>query len=259
MHPKTKSIEDCHNLAAAKGGKCLSTNYINSGTYYIWECSVGHQWEAKYKDVQQGTWCPKCGIQHRIFLSRNSLEDCSNLALKNNGKCLSVDYVNNKTKLLWECEFGHRWEASYDNILRETWCPTCSPQKKKQTMMRLYGVAHPLQNKDIQDKAAKSSNNSGTIIHWKTGESCVWIASYERKTINYFNDNKINFLWQPKVFIMPDGKTYRPDLYLVNEDLWIEIKGRWYNDAFQKWQWFHEKLPNSEVWDKKKLKELGIL
>lgn len=57
---------------------------------------------------------------------------------------------------------------------------------------------------------------------------------------------------------MPDNKTYRPDCYLINKNLWIEIKGYFRNDAREKWDWFHEKYPNSELWNKKALKGIGI-
>jgi hypothetical protein len=72
-------------------------------------------------------------------------------------------------------------------------------------------------------------------------------------------------LWQPQVFqtsiLTPKGKisTYRPDLFLINENKWIEIKGFFRNDAKAKWDWFQSEHPNSELWDKKKLKEMGIL
>jgi hypothetical protein len=58
---------------------------------------------------------------------------------------------------------------------------------------------------------------------------------------------------------MPDGRTYRPDLYLTKERKWIEIKGYFYDDAEEKWNWFHETYPNSELWNEKKLKEMRIL
>ena len=36
---KKKSIEDCHKLAQSKGGKCLSTEYINNASILKWECA----------------------------------------------------------------------------------------------------------------------------------------------------------------------------------------------------------------------------
>ena len=52
---------------------------------------------------------------------------------------------------------------------------------------------------------------------------------------------------------------YRPDLYLPEGRLWVEIKGYFRKDAQEKWDWFHREHPNSELWDNKKLKEMEIL
>lgn len=235
---KRNTLQDCYNLSSIKNGKCLSTEYVDANTKYLWECSKGHQWEAKYNDIYQGQWCLECGINKQ----RNTIQDCYNLASSRNGKCLSTEYVNSKSKLLWECEKGHQWEARYDNIDQGQWCPEC--RYLQQT---------------------KSSNNSGIIFHWKTNEELVWKASYERKTLEYLNLNKIEFLWQPKMFQTPiltskgNQSTYRPDAYLIKENLWVEVKGFMRKDAQEKWDWFRREYPNSDLWDKKRLKELGIL
>jgi len=70
---------------------------------------------------------------------------------------------------------------------------------------------------------------------------------------------KIDYNWQPQIFTMPNGKTYRPDLYLPDSDVWIEIKGYFRKDAKIKWDWFHKEHPNSELWNEEKLKEMKIL
>jgi len=116
-----------------------------------------------------------------------------------------------------------------------------------------------MQNVEVALKNAKAQRNSGIIKHWKTNEDCVWVGSYERKTLEYLNKNQIDYKWQPKVFKMPNGKTYRPDLYLIKEDRWVEIKGFMRETSNLKWTWFHKEYTNSELWDKNKLKELGIL
>jgi hypothetical protein len=44
MPPKF-TIKDMQGIAEARGGKCLSTEYVNSNTHLEWECSEGHHWE----------------------------------------------------------------------------------------------------------------------------------------------------------------------------------------------------------------------
>jgi hypothetical protein len=54
-----------------------------------------------------------------------------------NGKCLSTDYTNNKTKLSWECENGHQFEKSSVEIKKGVWCPKC--KKLPTTLAKTYG------------------------------------------------------------------------------------------------------------------------
>lgn len=138
-------------------------------------------------------------------------------------------------------------------------------KKFERNNIKKYGVRYPAQNKEIALKTAKSQKNSYILKHWKTGDEVVCVASYEKKVVEYLNKNKIDYKWQHKVFKMTisSGKqtTYRPDLYIVGKKKpWIEIKGYFRDDAKEKWDIFYNNIkPNSELWDKNKLEEMGIL
>src|SRR5579862_3071794 len=41
------TIRDMQRLAAERGGKCVSSEYINTVTPLRWRCSEGHEWLAK--------------------------------------------------------------------------------------------------------------------------------------------------------------------------------------------------------------------
>jgi hypothetical protein len=53
------------------------------------------------------------------------------LALKNNGKCLSIEYINTDTKYQWECNKKHQWIATSNSIRSGQWCPTCAKTNDK--------------------------------------------------------------------------------------------------------------------------------
>ena len=131
-------------------------------------------------------------------------------------------------------------------------------KKRKQTSLEHYGFEHPLQNKEIAAKAAKNQNNSYILNHWKTNVEIVCVALYEKKCVERWNTEKEDFEWQI-AFNMPNGKVYFVDAHLPRLNKYIEIKGYFRKDAKEKWDWFHETHPNSELWDEKKLKELKIL
>jgi hypothetical protein len=57
---KKITIEEMRNIAKGHSGKCLSDIYVNSYTNLMWECTEGHQWEAKPSNTIAGSWCGKC-------------------------------------------------------------------------------------------------------------------------------------------------------------------------------------------------------
>jgi len=57
----------------------------------------------------------------------DKLKICQDFAIKEyNGLCLATEYKNNKTKMLWQCEKGHQWEAVWAHIQNKHWCPECN-------------------------------------------------------------------------------------------------------------------------------------
>ncbi len=57
---KRSSISEMQKLAKRRGGRCLSKDYTNNQNPLIWECALGHQWQAKPGNIITGTWCPEC-------------------------------------------------------------------------------------------------------------------------------------------------------------------------------------------------------
>lgn len=108
-------------IAESKGGKCLSTIYRNSKYYYKFECRKGHRWNTTFGVLSRGGWCPQCAGN-----AKHTIEQMKQFATSKGGKCLSKEYINNNTHLLWECNKEHQWKATPSNILRGKWCPTCN-------------------------------------------------------------------------------------------------------------------------------------
>lgn len=51
------------SLAAERGGRCLSTEYLGTTVKLTWQCHQGHVWEAAPTGVKnQGRWCPNCAF-----------------------------------------------------------------------------------------------------------------------------------------------------------------------------------------------------
>ena len=54
------------------------------------------------------------------------------MARDRNGWCLSTEYDDTSSHLIWKCEHNHEWPASFRNVVHgDSWCPTCNLKNKK--------------------------------------------------------------------------------------------------------------------------------
>lgn len=135
MSPRRRyTIEEVKRIAGDKGGACLSSEVNTTKDYLDWKCSNGHEWSAQLKNVLEGRWCRRCSAD----IQRHSIEKCHALAESNGGKCLSKEYVNTDTKLRWECEFGHQWEARPAKVKKGQWCPYCLGRHRDITYWKAF-------------------------------------------------------------------------------------------------------------------------
>ncbi len=124
-------------LAAARGGKCMSTAYVNSTTKLVWKCAKGHRWTAVPSSVARGTWCPECAGRRRMSISHMQL-----MAFARGGKCISTVYEGSPTKVIWECAKGHQWSALPSMVARGSWCPRCVGKGKTIEEMQAMAALH---------------------------------------------------------------------------------------------------------------------
>jgi thiol-disulfide isomerase/thioredoxin len=119
-------IEKMRDLAKARGGRCVSREYVNSKTHIEWGCEEGHHWRAVPHAVARGSWCPICARNQRL-----TLEQFQVLARHCGGKCLSDEYKNKETRLQWQCAAGHEWLARPGEIKRGSWCNKCAIERRR--------------------------------------------------------------------------------------------------------------------------------
>jgi hypothetical protein len=70
------TLKECQEHAEKKGGKCLSTEYIDTGESMIWQCVLKHIWETPFRYLKYAnSWCPKCdwnlseNVARSVFLT----------------------------------------------------------------------------------------------------------------------------------------------------------------------------------------------
>ncbi len=122
---KSAYLHRMQKIAQAKGGVCLSTEYINSSTHLLFKCKNGHTWKAVPQNVYQGNWCKQCAGSSPL-----TLQKFQQIAKAKQGKCISKEYVNKDSFLQFQCKQGHQWQATPRNIIAGTWCPQCRKSSK---------------------------------------------------------------------------------------------------------------------------------
>ncbi len=160
------TIKEMRSIAEERGGKCLSDIYVNNHTSLLWKCAKGHQWKAMPNHIKGGSWCPNCA-----GLIKLTIEEMHDIAEERGGKCLSDSYVNNSTKLTWECAEGHQWEAKLDSVKRGHWCLKCAG-KAKGTIGEMQEIAKKRGGKCL----SKTYVNSQTPLRWECGKGHQWEA-----------------------------------------------------------------------------------
>lgn len=123
-------IQTIKAYADSRGGECLDSHYMGVNAKYTWRCSDGHQWKSIWANVSKTqSWCPYCDGQR--LDKDNRIEKIRALAQSKGGILLSTYYINNRTKLLFQCADGHQWGATAASILcNDSWCPSCAGNQK---------------------------------------------------------------------------------------------------------------------------------
>jgi len=166
-----EKLKEMQQIAKMKGGRCLSENYVSAHDKLVWQCEKGHVWDAAPSYIKVGTWCPHCG-----GTKKKTIDEMREFARIRGGRCLSSEYVGNKTKLKWQCEKGHIWQRAPVDMKDGSWCPYCPTPKKIESLR---------QNIDNMQYIAASKGgsclsveyiNSSTKLKWQCKEGHIWYA-----------------------------------------------------------------------------------
>jgi len=125
IESRKDSLESFIKIALDKGGKCLSTKYINGANKLKFECDKGHSFILTGIKIKTGRWCPECASKQKDDSKRLMIERVQKAAKKHDGKCLSTRLVLASKKLKFECDKGHQWMASPYAIINGSWCIKC--------------------------------------------------------------------------------------------------------------------------------------
>lgn len=114
-------LKEMHELAKNKNGICLSNEYLNQNTKYLFECHKGHKFKLSLSGLKHhDNWCAKCNGN-----KKHTIDDLIQLANSNNLICLSTKYINCDTKYEFKCTKCHTFHATYSSVRSGSSCPYC--------------------------------------------------------------------------------------------------------------------------------------
>jgi hypothetical protein len=167
MPERISKLTESQEMAAALGGKCLSTKFMSSNSKLTWECAKGHRWDAIPKTVKKGHWCPFCSNCRR----ESPLEDLQAYAREKGGVCHSTVYVNNNTPMRFSCKHGHDFESVPTSIWdQKSWCPVCSGNRVHKPLERLQKIAESKGGTLLSTEYV----NDSTKVEFRCSEGHMW-------------------------------------------------------------------------------------
>lgn len=102
-----------------------------------------------------------------------TIDDMNKLAYARGGVCCSTLYTNQKSKLLWQCKFGHTWWAIPASKMHlNSWCPVCA-RNQKLTIEKMHILAAEKGGKCLSDLYY----NSKSLLLWECTSGHRWYAS----------------------------------------------------------------------------------
>jgi len=177
MAPSKLSIQDMQEVALEKGGKCLSSSYVDCSTKLKWQCEKGHRWKSTPTDVNRGRWCKNCACKESAKKRKLTIEEMKIIASSRGGKCLSQTYIDAITKLEWQCRKGHIWEATPAKIKSETWCKICGRENAFASRRLSIDLMHKIAAKKGGKCLSKKYINSKTRLKWQCEQGHIWQAT----------------------------------------------------------------------------------
>lgn len=168
-------LAQLQEVARARGGRCLSTQYDGTKAEYQWECACGHRWWSTGTHVRGGSWCPRCAAQKRAQARRSAdgLDRLRAAAGAQGGQCLANEYTGTIALYRFRCAAGHEWETDGGIVLRGHWCPQCARERGRSTLERMRAVARSRGGRCLSD----AYHGAHVRLAWACHLGHVWTGT----------------------------------------------------------------------------------
>lgn len=166
---RRKDLDNLRAVAISRGGRLISSHYINNSTKLRWRCAEGHEWDAISSSIKRGSWCSICGDKRAGVKRAHTIQQMMALASAKGGRCLSESYENSRSRLRWACAAGHKWETQASVVISGHWCPKCEK-------LRL-GRKYALTLSEIQQTAKKRGGECLSDTYLNVRQKLTWLCA----------------------------------------------------------------------------------
>ena len=215
-----------------KHGKCLKQ-------YYCKDCNKEISIISGIYGQGRCKSCSRKGNKHWCF---------GKFFSKKHKKNISLNHANVKEKKNGNYKHGQ--------TLKQHYCKQCQRIICYNTYKSGSGLCNYCARK------GKKCYWYGKVPHGKWGiyKGINMRSSWEVKFAQFLDLSGIKYQYEPKAFDL-GNTTYRPDFYIPQWDLYIEIKGYWRIDAKIKFKLFKKQYSkiNIKIFNKEKLQIIGVL
>jgi len=186
--------------------------------------------------------CEFCGKDFYIIKSRilrNGGKFCSNKckgnAMRGNkhplfGKKRSPETLVRMSEGMKGKNAGKKISPEAKEKMRISW----TPERRIAQAIRMSGKNNP-----NYGKSSAIGSNWGNGSYFAYNDRKIWLrSSYETRVATVLTKIGIKWEYEPKSFSIPTDRTYTPDFYLPELDIWWEVKGYIRPEAKNKIGWF---------------------
>lgn len=140
------NLQRAKEVAAERGGHCLSDGLISVLDKVHWQCSLGHRWHSVFSSVvNQGTWCPECNNSIAENICRVIMEKSLDAPFVKQRPSflqkMELDGYNEDLRLAFECNgiqhylFSPKYHKTHGDLIRQR-----SRDKNKQKKCIEHGI-----------------------------------------------------------------------------------------------------------------------
>jgi len=234
------TLEMMQAIAVERGGRCLSPTYVHTTTHLDWECAQGHRWQAMPLHIKRGTWCPICSVLSR----RGSLENIQAIAESRGGRCLSDRYAGSNVLHLYECQWGHRWQARPAQIKLGSWCRRCRYDRMLTPIERIRDIAVKRGGQCLSEIYV----NCDAPLRWRCARGHEWEASSRYITANRWCQQCANANQHLGIDLMRAIAAQRGGLCLSDTYVNANTKLTWQCENGHVWQAIPTSIKNAGCW-----------